>query len=98
MKSSIFDKQVCFSANEYHVIQYKINFYLPYGKSNLICDGVVDCPDFSDELYCPYCPEHHFHCGVAKTCIPKEKLCDGISDCDNGADERGCCKYILHNS
>ena len=52
-------------------------------KTNLICDGVVDCPDFSDELYCPYCPEHHFHCGVAKTCIPKEKLCDGISDCDN---------------
>lgn len=63
------------------------------GKTNFICDGVVDCPDFSDELYCPYCPEHHFHCGVSKNCIPKEKLCDGISDCDNGADERGCRKF-----
>ena len=65
------------------------------GKTSLICDGVVDCPDFSDELYCPYCPENHFHCGVSKTCIAKEKLCDGVKDCSNSADERGCCKYQM---
>jgi len=60
------------------------------GFGGRVCDGVVDCPDFSDELYCDYCPEKHFHCGVGKRCIDKEKMCDGVDDCENGADEKGC--------
>ena len=60
------------------------------GQEGRVCDGIVDCPDFSDELYCDYCPEKHFHCGVGRQCIDKTKMCDGILDCDNGADERGC--------
>jgi len=60
------------------------------GLGSRVCDGVVDCPDFSDELYCDYCPEKHFHCGVGKRCIDKEKMCDGVEDCENGADEKGC--------
>jgi len=60
------------------------------GLEQRVCDGTVDCPDFSDELYCDYCPEKHFHCGVGRQCIDKEKMCDGVSDCYNGADEKGC--------
>ena len=63
------------------------------GQEGRVCDGIVDCPDFSDELYCDYCPEKHFHCGVGRQCIDKTKMCDGILDCDNGADERGCGQY-----
>ena len=48
----------------------------------------------SDELYCPYCPEKNFHCGVGLNCIPKDKICDGQTDCPNGADEKGCGKSI----
>ena len=60
------------------------------GQEARVCDGTVDCPDFSDELYCDYCPEKHFHCGVGRQCIDKARMCDGRRDCDNGADERGC--------
>ena len=64
------------------------------GQEGRVCDGSVDCPDFSDELYCDYCPEKHFHCGAGAQCIHKTKMCDGVKHCDNGADERGCCEYI----
>ncbi|CAG7629725.1 unnamed protein product [Allacma fusca] len=60
------------------------------GQGHRICDGVMDCVDFSDELHCPYCPPGNFHCGAGKECIPPEKKCDGIQDCPNGSDEKAC--------
>ena len=68
------------------------------GKSNQICDGVVDCPDFSDELYCPYCPEHNFHCGVGKMCVPKEKNGNYVQDStDSKVHQRNLDNQQLHH-
>lgn len=55
-----------------------------------ICDGVIDCPDLSDERNCAYCRDGYLHCGVGRTCIPKIKRCDGRVDCPNGSDEKDC--------
>ncbi|KAG7188563.1 hypothetical protein KM043_008195 [Ampulex compressa] len=55
-----------------------------------ICDGVIDCPDLSDEKNCAYCRDGYVHCGVGRTCIPRAKRCDGKIDCGNGSDEKDC--------
>ncbi|KMQ95306.1 atrial natriuretic peptide-converting enzyme [Lasius niger] len=55
-----------------------------------ICDGVIDCPDLSDEKNCAYCRDGYMHCGVGRTCIPHTKRCDGKVDCPNGSDEKDC--------
>lgn len=58
-----------------------------------ICDGVIDCPDLSDEKNCAYCRDGYMHCGVGRTCIPRGKRCDGKLDCANGSDEKDCRTY-----
>ncbi|XP_024945636.1 atrial natriuretic peptide-converting enzyme isoform X2 [Cephus cinctus] len=55
-----------------------------------ICDGIIDCPDLSDEKNCAYCRDDHMHCGVGRMCIPSIKRCDGKIDCPNGSDEKDC--------
>nr|CAG4636784.1 EOG090X019S [Ceriodaphnia reticulata]SVE72775.1 EOG090X019S [Ceriodaphnia reticulata] len=67
-----------------------VRFMTANGQANRVCDGMMDCHDFSDEVACNYCPEGQVHCGVGAACIDVDKRCDGVPDCPNGSDERGC--------
>ncbi|AII15901.1 hypothetical protein PmNV_113 [Penaeus monodon nudivirus] len=53
------------------------------------CDGILNCDDHSDEIFCSHCStgflcsDHH--------CIRDTYVCDGINDCAN---DEVSCKYI----
>ncbi|XP_045774622.1 uncharacterized protein LOC123873684 isoform X1 [Maniola jurtina] len=55
-----------------------------------ICDGFVDCWDYSDENKCEWCQEGQFVCANAQQCVDMSKVCDGIPDCPLGDDEKSC--------
>ncbi|KAI8503784.1 hypothetical protein Bbelb_187550 [Branchiostoma belcheri] len=52
----------------------------------VVCDGIVDCDDGSDEQNCD-----EDICSNGAT-INKARVCDGTDDCGDNSDERHCCE------
>ncbi|KAM7391483.1 hypothetical protein PAMP_022171 [Pampus punctatissimus] len=58
---------------------------------DLVCDGVPQCQDRSDELHCMTETEGCVHhCDNKSRCLPANFLCDGERDCLDGTDELNC--------
>ncbi|XP_075444784.1 SCO-spondin-like [Ascaphus truei] len=77
---------------------------VPAGPHGVVCNGVNDCGDQSDEIYCGTAPSplsparwgcqmSQFHCKASGNCIEASQRCDGSPDCSDGADEIGCVSW-----
>ncbi|XP_072010680.1 SCO-spondin-like isoform X3 [Engystomops pustulosus] len=79
------------------------------GPEGVVCNGINDCGDRSDEIYCGTAPSplsparwgchrSQFYCRTSGTCIESSRRCDGYQDCSDGADEMGCVSWTHSTS
>ncbi|XP_038052722.1 uncharacterized protein LOC119725388 [Patiria miniata] len=54
-----------------------------------VCDGIADCPEYSDEIGCQPCLGTEFACSSGE-CVALDKKCDGKKHCSDSSDEFDC--------
>ena len=60
-------------------------------NTTLLCDGVNNCPDGTDESFCS------FMCFNGEE-ISLEKNCNGVPDCPDGEDENNCFPFLVDDN